>query len=42
LVVLTPVADPHSAETTGYSLGGFEVQTIADIKCHGVILPKSG
>ena len=42
LVVLTPVADPYPAETTGYSLGGFEVQTCADIRCHGVILPKSG
>jgi len=42
LVELAPVADPASAETTGYSVGGFEVQTSADIKCHGVILPKSG
>ena len=42
LVELAPEADPAPAETTGYSVSGFEVQTSADIKCHGVILPKSG
>jgi len=42
LVVFAPAADPISAETTSYSVGGFEVQTSADIECHGVILPKSG
>jgi hypothetical protein len=41
LVVLAPGVERPSVQTTGYCIGGFEVQTEADISCRGAILPKS-
>ena len=41
LVMLAPAVERPSVQTTGYCIGGFEVQTEADISCRGAILPKS-
>src|SRR5580693_4053006 len=40
LVVLAPAVERLSVRTTGYCIGGFEVQTEADINCRGAILPS--
>jgi hypothetical protein len=41
LVELVPLQGGCSGETSGYSFGGFDVQTRTDIICHGIVLPTS-
>jgi hypothetical protein len=42
LVELAPLHGGQARELSGYSFGGFEVQTRADMSCQGIVLPKSG
>jgi hypothetical protein len=42
LVELAPLPGGQAREPSGYSFGGFEVQTRADMSCQGIVLPKSG
>jgi hypothetical protein len=42
LVELSQAQDRPAVEPLGYSFGDFELQTSANISCHGSVLPKSG
>ena len=41
LAELGPLHGGPPRETSGYSFGGFQVQTHADITCRGVVLPRT-
>ena len=41
LLTLKPGRGAPIAEGPGYSFGSFNVETYVDIRCHGVVLPKS-